>query len=51
VRRLREALPLLPFLTIVVIFLIIPTVTVIVTEEQNKRATEYLADNWARAIG
>jgi putative spermidine/putrescine transport system permease protein len=30
-RRLREALPLLPFLALVVIFLIIPTVTVIVS--------------------
>ena len=29
-RRLREALPLLPFLAIVVTFLLIPTVTVIV---------------------
>ncbi len=31
VRRLREGLPLLPFLAVVVIFLIIPTVTVIVS--------------------
>ena len=31
VRKLREGLPLLPFLAIVVIFLIIPTVTVIVS--------------------
>ncbi len=31
VRKLREALPLLPFLAVVVIFLIIPTVTVIVS--------------------
>jgi putative spermidine/putrescine transport system permease protein len=30
-RRVREGLPLLPFLTIVVIFLIIPTITVIVS--------------------
>lgn len=30
-RRLRDALPLLPFLAVVVIFLIIPTVTVIVS--------------------
>ncbi|HKH50302.1 MAG TPA: ABC transporter permease, partial [Mycobacterium sp.] len=31
VRRLKEALPLLPFFAVVVIFLIIPTVTVIVS--------------------
>ncbi len=31
VRKLREGLPLLPFLAVVVIFLIIPTVTVIVS--------------------
>ena len=31
VRRLRQGLPLLPFLAVVVIFLIIPTVTVIVS--------------------
>src|SRR4029453_7671111 len=30
-RKLRDALPLLPFLAVVVIFLIIPTVTVIVS--------------------
>ena len=30
-RRLREALPLLPFLALVAIFLIVPTVTVIVS--------------------
>jgi putative spermidine/putrescine transport system permease protein len=30
-RRLRETLPLLPFLTVVVIFLIIPTVTAIIS--------------------
>ena len=30
-RRIRELLPLLPFLTVVVIFLIIPTVTVVVS--------------------
>jgi putative spermidine/putrescine transport system permease protein len=30
-RRMREALPLLPFLTVVFIFLVIPTVTVIVS--------------------
>ena len=29
-RRLRDSLPLLPFLTVVVIFLIIPTVTVVI---------------------
>ena len=30
-RRIRDALPLLPFFAVVVIFLIIPTVTVIVS--------------------
>ena len=30
-RRIRDALPLLPFLAVVVIFLIVPTVTVIVS--------------------
>ena len=30
-RRIQEALPLLPFLTVVVVFLIVPTVTVIVS--------------------
>ena len=30
-RRLREGLPLLPFLAVITIFLIIPTVTVILS--------------------
>jgi len=30
-RRVRDGLPLVPFLTVVVIFLIIPTVTVVVS--------------------
>ena len=59
-RKLREALPLLPFLAVVVIFLIIPTVTVIVSSVVRRRRVLVRPDSgvvhatprwprWARA--